>query len=534
MVLYECVSSYHLLCAIVYCKVNPDIKTDLLIYKGIIDKGYSPESLLQYFEHVIPYDIFYADTHSDKDIKRYFDSLLGKKGNIKNKYDEIYCSAGFHSFGYYLAMTHTPFVYCEDAAGMLSRPQVIKNINMPRPERKKTNPKYEEWGLYDGTNTAVLRRKCNINAQIEGYCGTNLENFDVVAELGKLDKSKRNEIIRYFLQKDISEISCPEQSTMILTQHYNNLGILSFEEQVLIYQYLVDYFFPKERIVFKPHPDDLMYYHDLFQDCYIVRERFPSEFMPFILQNQPKCIATISSASTHSLIGHYNEVFELDERYDKQFVLSHKYYVAVRIAEKLKRDIVCLGVNELLLGKLIEKNCKWKPRIKEYTQEIKNGEILIIDNILNQGEEGRKLATNLMTNMASCTIMINSKNDYFWYNEPNHEIWGKIGTVVIKKRRLDSSKVSEDFYESMEEEVLYVFSQNEEILKQMKDGCLEKELPHVGISITAEVPIGVEERIKTLEGVLAATEKRLMYYIQKEKEEQNQVDEEEKIRGDQP
>ena len=64
-----------------------------------------------------------------------------------------------------------------------------------------------------------------------------------------------------------------------------------------------------------------------------------------------------------------------------------------------------------------------------------------------------------------------------------------------------------------------VFTTEEELdaLKQAdKKTEIKKELPNVGISIQKEALTPEQEKIKMLEGILAATEKRLLYYIQQE------------------
>ena len=46
----------------------------------------------------------------------------------------------------------------------------------------------------------------------------------------------------------------------------------------------------------------------------------------------------------------------------------------------------------------------------------------------------------------------------------------------------------------------------------------EKQLPHVGINVE-KIPLTEdEERLKMLEGILEATEQRLLYYINRVKE----------------
>ena len=47
---------------------------------------------------------------------------------------------------------------------------------------------------------------------------------------------------------------------------------------------------------------------------------------------------------------------------------------------------------------------------------------------------------------------------------------------------------------------------------------IKRELPHVGMSVAAENFDGDKMQIKLLEGMLEATEKRLLYYIGREKE----------------
>ena len=92
MVLYDVVSEYHLLRAIVANKKN-NKESVLLIY----DEKYKKLSpnvknyLNNNFNKIITYDISFANNRNDTDVKKYFSSLLGKISD----YEKIY-SSGVH------------------------------------------------------------------------------------------------------------------------------------------------------------------------------------------------------------------------------------------------------------------------------------------------------------------------------------------------------------------------------------------------------------------------------------------------------
>ena len=82
---------------------------------------------------------------------------------------------------------------------------------------------------------------------------------------------------------------------LLLTQQFANLGQLTFSEQILIYQTLFDYFLENRKVLIKPHPDDILYYHRLFPEAEILREVFPAELLPMAFDRLPESICTISS-----------------------------------------------------------------------------------------------------------------------------------------------------------------------------------------------------------------------------------------------
>lgn len=510
MILYHAISSYHLLNAMVHSKTHNEGST-IVLSKWLTEKFPQFKKLEAFFDKVLVMDANYAFLHTAKRTNQYLTSVLG---NLQN-YSEIYMWGGHFTLGYHLALTKHPFIFCEDAAGLVSRPEILRSIEAGDPLKHAFYEEINEMGLYDGSADSAVKVLCNLSAQEADFIpDERVIDFNVVKELAKLPAEDRAAIQNFFVGE--KTIHVEDNALVILTQHLTNLKITTFEQQALAYQLLVDYFFSGRMLVFKPHPDDLMYYSQLFPEAQIIREKFPSEFMPFILDHTPAGIATISSTSICNLRGYFSETFELDNRFDKGFVMTHRYYAAVKLAQKLGLNIVCHDANESLVRQL----CKTlTDNIPEVSQQAGMPHLLLVDDVTSQGETGRLEIQSKLQNMPqdSCAVFINSQNDYCWYDYDHRDQWESILPVVLKKQKLEQA--SEDFYASTEDDEIYVYSPNKELLRMAKETEIQKELPHVGISVEKAVFTPEQEKIKILEGILAATERRLMYYIEKERKE---------------
>ena len=513
MVLYHITSTYQLLCAILHRRRHCQ-KTVALCSEWIRQKYPQTEKLEEFFDEVIIADFNYRFFHSDKATIKYFQALIGKP----ERYSEIYVWGAHFSFGFFLNYLHIPYIYCEDAAGMISRPYVIRNIDKNDSIKSRFWEACDRYGAYDGTGVNVQKRLYNKSAQTEDYkVDDSFIDFNVVSELYALTENERNKIIDFF--NIPTGICIRKDATILLTQHLTNLGITTFKGQALLYQIVVDYFFDEASLVLKPHPDDLMYYNSLFPGAQKIRERFPSEFMPFIFDNQPECVATVSSTAIFNLRSHYPKVFELDTRYEKDYPFTHRYYAGLRIAQNLGLNVICYNSNELLAQRLSETLGEHAPSVKKEKYIDERPAMLLIDDVTLKGEDGRAEVLALLQDLDndSCAVLINSKSDYCWYNYRHRQIWKDMAPVVLKKTAFEPK--SDDFYESEQEEVLYIYSKNKEILKMAKETEITKDLIHTGIKVESMKLDSKDERIKMLEGILAATEKRLLYYIEKEKQE---------------
>ena len=96
-------------------------------------------------------------------------------------------------------------------------------------------------------------------------------------------------------------------------------------------------------------------------------------------------------------------------------------------------------------------------------------------------------------------------------------MWQNIAPITLTKTAVKDKK--NYFFSDLKDETFYVYAEKE-LLTMAKNTHIEKELPHVGVKVeTAPAMTPEQEKIKMLEGILAATEKRLLYYIDKEKNE---------------
>ena len=515
MILYHVITSYHLLNAMVYHMVyGQNDKAVVLLSEWLPEKFPNFNELGHFFDKIIVDDANYRFLHSKEETNTYFQSLLGDM----SMYSQIFIWGAQFSFGIWAEQEGYTFVYGEEAAGRISRPHSMDNIEKNTGIKGKYYDLIKNLGLYDGTATHAVKVICNAAAQQQDYQPPKeMIDFNVTSELQKLPEDKRGEILDFFLPKR-GKIDVRENTTVLLTQHFTNLGLLTFEEQVLIYQLVIDYFFEKSHISIKPHPDDIMYYSQLFPDTQVIREKFPSEFMPFIFEHQPKCIATISSTAIDNLRGTYEKIFELDARYEEDFLMTHRYYVALFLAKELKLNVVCIRANELLAKQLSNTLGEGAPNVMNNKTDVHRSCLFLIDNVTEDGEEGRKKIQNFLETMDenSCAIFINSQEDYCWYDYYKKGLWNDIIPLVLTKKRKDVA--GEDFYAPIEDEVLYVYSRNKELLKAMKETTVTKDLKNTGIRVTMKNLSPEEEKIKMLEGILAATEKQLLYYMGKEQE----------------
>lgn len=516
MLLFHAVSTYQLLLLIEY-KIKYHMKDEavLLLPDSLIQKFPQYDKLRKYFTDIFLYEIRQPKSRniSIKEATReYFEAVFKMRGYNITDFDEIYVGCAHYYFGIYLASNDIPFVFFEDAAGMLSRPEVLIEMEEKYPTKRGYNMQY---GLYDGTCACIKKIVCNKRAQCrEVGC---VEHFDVVEELLGLSEADREWIKKFFT--DMETLDIKQNAVLFLTQHFANLQILSFEQQILIYQSVFDYFFEGKDIVIKPHPNDLMYYGKLFPQYKIIREVFPSEFLPVMFTNRPDMIATVSSTAINNLYPYFSKSFCLGTQYEKEFAYTHRYYVTVKLSRMLRctnEQIHTVGTNNELIDALFSIESE---KDGDVTSDLTNRKCYIVDDIDRHEGENVTAVIGKMEQLEDqdIIIFINTRMDYCFYDFYHKALWDSIVPVCINKKKTRD----EDFYADVNQEVVYVYTKNKEIRDMVENFEVKRSLLNTGMDIEVPHLSPEERRIKVLEGLLEATEKRLLHYIQVVEQDKN-------------
>lgn len=415
---------------------------------------------------------------------------------------EVHVAGGQFMFSAYLINKGIPFVFYEEASGILSRAEKLQdNVRIGNPLMYGIASKN---GMFDGSNPLVLHRVCNKKAQVAGFeFREDDEDFNIVGILKQLDADEVKKIIHFYTE--IDEYDIKEKSCLLLTQHFANLSILTFEQQVLLYQIFADYFLEGYSLVFKPHPFDFTNYISIFDDCMVIRERFPSEFLPFMFKKCPDKVATISSTSIYDISSIFSESLEMDFAFEKDYIKMNKYYVSEQIIRQLLNrgySINLIGVNEAYYRQRYSDSERvYLYEGIENIEEFESAQVYVFDGSLSDTVLDKIYSENI-----NCIFLdVEENRDFYRYQY--RKLWNRMAIVNIAKTNLRSENV----YVDMQEEHIYVFG-------DIKGGFTmeeEKVLNNMGIVLKVKKFDCDDYERMALQGKLEATEKRLAYYIDK-------------------
>ena len=495
MVLYHAISTYQLLNLIVFkLKYKNDENSVLLISSWLVEKFPNYMRLNSIFDRVIVYDPFVNPKNEEypTEIDDYLTSLFKKEKLILKDFDEIHIGGVHFGFGFYCEHHNIPFVFWEDASGIVSKSYILQGIESKFNINKA---KYcEKHGLYSGKCTSVNMIFCNFSAQTIDFDKSNCNNFDVVEELMNMEESMQQIVVSLFT--DINKIDIENNSVLVLTQHFTNLKIMTFEEQILIYQLFVDYFFPNENIVFKPHPDDVMYYSQLFGNSKVIREKFPSEFLPIMFSTKPKMIATISSTAINNVKNHFDSYIALDIQFEKDFTQIHKYYVLSDIKNRFCSNycVDSIGANEKVISYFVK-------------TDDKDNKFTFVDDINQYDTTNIDIIKKLKNlNDKDVVAFVNSKNDYSFYDLFAKEVFDYIVPIKISKKQIREN----DFYASVEDDIVYLFTKDKELRSKIESYSTKYKLHSTGLEISVPESTIKDRQLLILDCIKNASEYQIL------------------------
>lgn len=508
MVLYHAITTYQLLECIEHKILeHPNEEGVLLIPTFFYEK--MPEVKVlekrKIFKKVI--DIPYQTIkNNEKTMKQETMKLFSEyfKYNIKEISDINIC--GYQYFiTIFLIENQVPFNIFEEAPGGFSRKEKLEEVDKRIHEARYKFIK--ENGLYDLDNKLIRKKYCICGIQLKEFKRDDVIDFDPIEKFSKLKVKDQKSIKEIFKCPD--EIEVENNTALILTNHLHNLGILTFEQHVEIYQMFVDYFLENKRLIFKLHPDDIMPYQEIFPLSTSIKEKFPSEILPFIFKRKPETLATISSTGFFQLEKYFDHGIRIGFEYEETYKKTHQYYIITQILDKLGiQNIDFWNADENLLLELFKVN---KMRInakKIKSLKDKKYQCILIDRCESyENTDIDELLSNLREN--EIIFFLNSQHDFGCWKVENKKILEKIEPISIKIEYRTGE---------IREEISYVYTSNLNIRRKINQMSINKKLKYEQAEIKKECLSKEEIRIKVLEGMLEATEKRLKYYIKKENE----------------
>ncbi|MCR5772842.1 MAG: hypothetical protein K6G87_16590 [Butyrivibrio sp.] len=509
--LFCVVSTYHVLFAIEYKqKYHQNDYSVLMVPNTIFTPLPQITKLKRIFDDVIIYPYFFPKEVL-KEVKeesaKYFDELFMTNSiNIKD-FNTIYACNPTEYFGLFLSSNNIPFVFIEDAAGVLSNQDTLKHIHEKQNSLRKEL--CNEYGLYDASCSCVTRKIGNKDAQTNK--DIEMEHFDVAKEYEGLPEDIKSLVREVFCVPDSIEAS---GEVLFLTEHFANLNLMSLDEQILIYQTVFDYFFQDKQITLKPHPNDLLFYEELFPNFDIIHEKFPSELLPNVFKRKPEIVGTITSTGINNIKTAFQQCFYAGYEFRSNYMFIDRYYVILKILLRITNmdRLKLVGVDSQMIDMFL--------KFSDVDETVANGPNVTIVDFLNNETDAFDSIIELVKNASDDEVIafVNSREDFAFYDYDRKYDWNYIIPVGIEKKQTRE----QDFYSDTDESDVYFYTRSKSARKIIEEFAMEKDLKYTGMEISVEQKNEYETRIKTLEGILEATEKRLLYYIEKDKEKNKQ------------
>lgn len=520
MILYHAVTTYHLLECIAHRQTYyPNMTSYIMVSDFIAEKFPKYKDMEgKFFDKVILFHpSVFATIGTEQEIiehaVRSYTNFFKDKGLNLDDFDKLFIAAPHFYIGFYLLDKNIRFTMMEEASGIASRPEILQEIEAKYSETKAQLCR--NLGLYDGRNELIDHIICNFNAQIKNYIDKKAQHFDLLEVLSKMDQRLINDIVVFFGVYQMIDV--PPHSTLLLTQHYANLKLMKIYEQRELYNLLVDYFIADEsKLVIKPHPDDLMYYDKMFPRATIIREKFPSELIPFVSTERPDAVMTVTSTAIHNLKQYFNKTVEFSVEFEKNYHSIHHYYVVLDMIRVFgSSTIYAYQTDSVLLGNLARYAFPVNMDIN-HLDDLKNatsGGIIVIDDIVDTIAPKDLADFIIGLDNDTSVIFLNTMQRYVFYNYPDKALFNKLIPIEIIR------KYEDDFGDQVQDRrTIYVYTNREELQSLAINYELSKNLHHSANEIYVKKLSKEEQRIRILEGVLEATEKRLEHYIKLEAE----------------
>lgn len=369
MILYHASTMYHLLCFIVHkLAFHREEESRLLIVEYILmkkDTAALVERLNKqgWFSRidVVPERRFKLGRNAALTEKSTPASIERTAGHISGavekwlgedvrRYDQIYVAADHWSFGVYLLYHKIPYVYMEDASGMLSQEdryrRIVKAIN-------ETNYRICEYYGGAGRSDQVKYKLCDLGNQQPGFQDPKARDFTVYDTLKNSIPDFIEDVLAFY---GVTPIRAENKTCLFLSQYVKTLAIREIAVQELLTVLLADYMCPDYSMIVKPHPKDLyVNYHRLFGErCIVLPASFPSEILPFVIDRPIDLALTASSTSVGGVMRFAGTSVTFGPEIETGWEDLHPMYAAAAALKLLEfSDAALENINVLQMGHML-------------------------------------------------------------------------------------------------------------------------------------------------------------------------------------
>ncbi len=517
MILYQALSSYQILECMIHRQVfHKEEKCVLLLGTFITERmpQYREIRTRGFFQEIYLFP-FGGYKGSEKEILEKVEQELKRVLPYDIREFQEILAAGIHTYlEMYLLAQGIPFSMFEDGSGALSRPEILGEIH-----RKSAPARYaliEKYGLYRHTSPLIQKKYCDFKAQIPGFFDEKAVDFQVLAEFYRLSPSLQKEIRKLF---GLPFLEGGKSKVLLLTQQFANLGQLSLEGQKEIYTHLFHYYLKEEQVLIKPHPDDILYYPQMFPKASVIPGSFPSELLPLVFRELPQTLCTVSSTGVNQIQGEFPKHLFFHALYEESYIMDACYYMALRLAAALGAGgIWGQGTNPIQLENLMTVGDAPVSKLQMMTnaQDFQTQVLCIQDDFTptaakeKEGQAGAEtdfLAQTTRKNKENVlgVLYLNSRYCYSMYSWKEKEKFLSMVPIVV-------------CMEQGRKHTMYFQTEKEEVKRMAKDFAETYVFPDREESISIEKLTDEQMEIEMLKGILKATEKRLLEYIEAEKE----------------
>ncbi len=499
MVLYTVVSPYQILYTCLHAEKYNKNKEKILIYPDFmletIPLFFETQNI---FDKTIISKNTYASIYKSKDLEsniiEYYDELL-KKNNIDIQlFDNIYVAGAHYYLGIYLSLKGHKFNFIEESNGSLSRADHVRLIEEKVPARDIA----DKLGLFDATSKFIDKIYYNKNTQEHEIKLDNLCHFDIFEELMNAEAEIKENLLELFC----SGAEIPNGDVLILSQHFSNLQLMTYAEQVEIYKTFVDYFIYSKKVIFKKHPNDVLGYDTFIKDSKVINTNFMSEFIPILADTSNMQVATISSSGIFPLEKYFSDAISLNFKYEREFQETDKYFLITMALKHLNEKKVHISsLNYEMLFELAKANnlqCEYK-NLDSLNDD--SSECIIINNIKNK-------SINYYIEKFKTVILYDST--YLCHISDKYKKCIFPITLNVKNKK------------GITQKSIYILSDDKNKIERILNMKIERELVNLECTLTVSEANKFEIENNVLKGIIESLETRLLNYIIEEESDKNE------------